>query len=165
MNLFLFVFFSLFLLFPFFLRPEGKLPTCIVTGRVISEYQFWMCSVCKHCAVEQEITQHNFCPLCHSPVGQTFPISFLSSALAPSNVSLFDVLWDTNSAIGVGLKYIYHIWMFKQIIIYIYTFNFFYMAFSYIYVYNYIIFILPNNILHKFLCKSFKKTFLWNHSI
>ncbi|XP_016132225.1 WD repeat-containing protein 35 [Sinocyclocheilus grahami] len=49
--------------------PEGKLPTCIVTGRVISEYQFWMCSVCKHCAVEQEITQHNFCPLCHSSVG------------------------------------------------------------------------------------------------
>ncbi|KTG31447.1 hypothetical protein cypCar_00024669, partial [Cyprinus carpio] len=45
------------------------LPTCIVTGRVISEYQFWMCSVCKHCAVEQEITQHSFCPLCHSPVG------------------------------------------------------------------------------------------------
>uniref|UniRef100_A0A8C1TCC5 WD repeat domain 35 n=1 Tax=Cyprinus carpio TaxID=7962 RepID=A0A8C1TCC5_CYPCA len=48
---------------------DGALPTCIVTGRVISEYQFWMCSVCKHCAVEQEITQHSFCPLCHSPVG------------------------------------------------------------------------------------------------
>uniref|UniRef100_A0A673JJ84 WD repeat-containing protein 35 n=1 Tax=Sinocyclocheilus rhinocerous TaxID=307959 RepID=A0A673JJ84_9TELE len=47
---------------------DGK-PTCIVSGRVISEYQFWMCCVCKHCAVEQEITQHNFCPLCHSPVG------------------------------------------------------------------------------------------------
>ncbi|MBN3313719.1 WDR35 protein, partial [Atractosteus spatula] len=45
---------------------EGKLPTCIVTGRPISEYQFWMCSVCKHCALEQEITNHSFCPLCHS---------------------------------------------------------------------------------------------------
>ncbi|KAI1895144.1 hypothetical protein AGOR_G00103280 [Albula goreensis] len=45
---------------------EGKLPTCIVTGRTISEYQFWMCNVCKHCALEQEISNHNFCPLCHS---------------------------------------------------------------------------------------------------
>uniref|UniRef100_A0AAR2LTQ0 WD repeat-containing protein 35 n=1 Tax=Pygocentrus nattereri TaxID=42514 RepID=A0AAR2LTQ0_PYGNA len=45
---------------------EGKLPTCIVTGRSISDYQFWMCSVCKHCAHEQDITSHNFCPLCHS---------------------------------------------------------------------------------------------------
>uniref|UniRef100_A0A8B9JMT6 WD repeat-containing protein 35 n=1 Tax=Astyanax mexicanus TaxID=7994 RepID=A0A8B9JMT6_ASTMX len=45
---------------------EGKLPTCIVTGRSISDYQFWMCSVCKHCAHEQEITNYNFCPLCHS---------------------------------------------------------------------------------------------------
>ncbi|KAM6980330.1 WD repeat-containing protein 35 [Aplochiton taeniatus] len=45
---------------------EGKIPTCIVTGRTISEYQFWMCSVCKHCALEQEISKFNFCPLCHS---------------------------------------------------------------------------------------------------
>ncbi|XP_066559744.1 WD repeat-containing protein 35 isoform X2 [Amia ocellicauda] len=45
---------------------EGKLPTCIVTGRPISEYQFWMCNICKHCALEQELTNHNFCPLCHS---------------------------------------------------------------------------------------------------
>ncbi|KAG7466040.1 hypothetical protein MATL_G00160600 [Megalops atlanticus] len=45
---------------------EGKLPTCIVTGRTISEYQFWMCNVCKHCALEQEISNHSFCPLCHS---------------------------------------------------------------------------------------------------
>ncbi|XP_029586677.1 WD repeat-containing protein 35 isoform X1 [Salmo trutta] len=45
---------------------EGKLPTCIVTGWTISEYQFWMCSVCKHCALENEIGSHNFCPLCHS---------------------------------------------------------------------------------------------------
>ncbi|XP_062325717.1 WD repeat-containing protein 35 isoform X1 [Osmerus eperlanus] len=50
-------------------QPEGalgKLPTCIVTGRIISEYQFWMCSVCKHCALEQEIGSYSFCPLCHS---------------------------------------------------------------------------------------------------
>ncbi|KAK5614379.1 WD repeat-containing protein 35 [Crenichthys baileyi] len=47
---------------------EGKLPTCIVTGLPIQEYQFWMCSVCKHCAVEQEISKYNCCPLCHSPV-------------------------------------------------------------------------------------------------
>uniref|UniRef100_A0A8C9R5G6 WD repeat-containing protein 35 n=1 Tax=Scleropages formosus TaxID=113540 RepID=A0A8C9R5G6_SCLFO len=47
---------------------EGKLPTCIVTGRPITEYQFWMCSVCKHCALEQEICNHRFCPLCHSAV-------------------------------------------------------------------------------------------------
>ncbi|KAJ8290228.1 hypothetical protein GJAV_G00010260 [Gymnothorax javanicus] len=47
-------------------ETEGKLPTCIVTGRTISEYQFWMCNVCKHCALEQEISRHRFCPLCHS---------------------------------------------------------------------------------------------------
>ncbi|XP_064159333.1 WD repeat-containing protein 35 isoform X1 [Anguilla rostrata] len=45
---------------------EGKLPTCIVTGRTISEYQFWMCNTCKHCALEQEISNHRYCPLCHS---------------------------------------------------------------------------------------------------
>lgn len=48
---------------------EGKLPTCIVTGRPIADYQFWMCGVCKHCAHEQDISNHNFCPLCHNPVG------------------------------------------------------------------------------------------------
>ncbi|XP_070776290.1 WD repeat-containing protein 35 isoform X1 [Enoplosus armatus] len=47
---------------------EGKLPTCIVSGLPIQEYQFWMCSVCKHCALEQEISKYNCCPLCHSPV-------------------------------------------------------------------------------------------------
>ncbi|XP_048453080.1 WD repeat-containing protein 35 [Rhincodon typus] len=48
---------------------EGKLPTCVVTGRPIADYQFWMCGVCKHCAHEQDISNHNFCPLCHNPVG------------------------------------------------------------------------------------------------
>ncbi|KAM3595435.1 uncharacterized protein V6R79_023511 [Siganus canaliculatus] len=47
---------------------DGKLPTCIVTGLPIHEYEFWMCTVCKHCAVEQEIRKYNCCPLCHSPV-------------------------------------------------------------------------------------------------
>ncbi|XP_056151968.1 WD repeat-containing protein 35 [Lampris incognitus] len=45
---------------------EGKLATCIVTGRPIPEYQLWMCNVCKHCAIEQEIGKYTFCPLCHS---------------------------------------------------------------------------------------------------
>ncbi|XP_058241994.1 WD repeat-containing protein 35 isoform X1 [Hemibagrus wyckioides] len=45
---------------------EVKLPTCIVTGRSISDYQFWMCGVCKHCAHEQDITSYSYCPLCHS---------------------------------------------------------------------------------------------------
>uniref|UniRef100_A0AAY4A968 WD repeat-containing protein 35 n=1 Tax=Denticeps clupeoides TaxID=299321 RepID=A0AAY4A968_9TELE len=49
---------------------EGKMATCIVTGQTISEYQFWMCSVCKHCASEREISSHNFCPLCHSMTSQ-----------------------------------------------------------------------------------------------
>uniref|UniRef100_A0A8D0CZF9 WD repeat-containing protein 35 n=1 Tax=Sander lucioperca TaxID=283035 RepID=A0A8D0CZF9_SANLU len=47
---------------------EGTLPTCIVTGLPIQEYQFWMCSVCKHCALGQEISKYNCCPLCHCPV-------------------------------------------------------------------------------------------------
>uniref|UniRef100_A0A8D0HCE1 Uncharacterized protein n=1 Tax=Sphenodon punctatus TaxID=8508 RepID=A0A8D0HCE1_SPHPU len=48
---------------------EGKLPTCVATGRPITEYQFWMCSVCKHCVEAQEISNYNFCPLCHGSVG------------------------------------------------------------------------------------------------
>ncbi|KAM6969516.1 WD repeat-containing protein 35 [Tautogolabrus adspersus] len=47
---------------------EGKLPTCIVTGLQIQEYQFWMCSTCKHCALEQEVSKYNFCPLCHDQI-------------------------------------------------------------------------------------------------
>ncbi|XP_053316634.1 WD repeat-containing protein 35 isoform X1 [Spea bombifrons] len=47
---------------------EGKIPTCIVSGRPITEYQFWMCSVCKHCAQEREIAAYSFCPLCHTPI-------------------------------------------------------------------------------------------------
>ncbi|XP_021109182.1 WD repeat-containing protein 35 isoform X5 [Heterocephalus glaber] len=49
---------------------EGKLPTCVATGRPITEYQFWMCSVCRHCVHAQEISSCAFCPLCHSAVGR-----------------------------------------------------------------------------------------------
>uniref|UniRef100_A0A2K5JCK1 WD repeat-containing protein 35 n=1 Tax=Colobus angolensis palliatus TaxID=336983 RepID=A0A2K5JCK1_COLAP len=48
---------------------EGKLPTCVATGSPIPEDQFWMCSVCKHGVLAQEISRYSFCPLCHSPVG------------------------------------------------------------------------------------------------
>ncbi|XP_028927850.1 WD repeat-containing protein 35 isoform X2 [Ornithorhynchus anatinus] len=48
---------------------EGKFPTCVATGSPITEYQFWMCNVCKHCVLTHEISHYNFCPLCHSPVG------------------------------------------------------------------------------------------------
>ncbi|XP_003962343.3 WD repeat-containing protein 35 [Takifugu rubripes] len=47
---------------------DGKFPMCIATGQPIQEYQSWMCSVCKHCAQEHEISKYNFCPLCHSTV-------------------------------------------------------------------------------------------------
>ncbi|XP_062520933.1 WD repeat-containing protein 35-like [Corticium candelabrum] len=45
---------------------ETKLPVCIVTGRPIIDYQFWMCGTCKHRAYEGEIEAYNYCPLCHS---------------------------------------------------------------------------------------------------
>ncbi|KAL4693904.1 hypothetical protein H8959_013169 [Pygathrix nigripes] len=48
---------------------EGKLPICVATGSPITEDQFWMCSVCKHGVLAQEISHYSFCPLCHSPVG------------------------------------------------------------------------------------------------
>ncbi|NWU98188.1 WDR35 protein, partial [Upupa epops] len=47
---------------------DGKLPVCIATGEPILEYQFWMCSVCKHCMKAKEANNYNFCPLCHSAV-------------------------------------------------------------------------------------------------
>ncbi|KAJ8321655.1 hypothetical protein KUTeg_000126 [Tegillarca granosa] len=47
---------------------DTKFPTCIVTGRPLLEYQFWMCSACKHRAYETEITRRQTCPLCHTPV-------------------------------------------------------------------------------------------------
>ncbi|KAL5015359.1 hypothetical protein ScPMuIL_009629 [Solemya velum] len=47
---------------------DTKFPTCIVTGRPLLEYQFWMCSSCKHRAYESEITSRKTCPLCHTHV-------------------------------------------------------------------------------------------------
>ncbi|XP_064652091.1 WD repeat-containing protein 35-like [Lineus longissimus] len=47
---------------------DTKFPTCIVTGRPLLDYQFWMCPTCKHRAYESEITNRVHCPLCHSPV-------------------------------------------------------------------------------------------------
>ncbi|XP_077990221.1 WD repeat-containing protein 35-like isoform X1 [Glandiceps talaboti] len=47
---------------------DTKFPTCIVTGRPLMDYQFWMCSTCKHRAYENEISALNNCPLCHSSI-------------------------------------------------------------------------------------------------
>ncbi|XP_071854382.1 WD repeat-containing protein 35-like isoform X2 [Apostichopus japonicus] len=47
---------------------ETKFPVCIVTGRPLLEYRFWMCSTCKHRAHENEIRKFSSCPLCHTPV-------------------------------------------------------------------------------------------------
>lgn len=47
---------------------DTKFPTCIVTGRPLMEYQFWMCSACKHRAYESDIAKQQNCPLCHTPV-------------------------------------------------------------------------------------------------
>ncbi|KAJ7388527.1 WD repeat-containing protein 35 [Desmophyllum pertusum] len=47
---------------------DTKFPTCIVTGRPLMDYQFWMCGTCKHRAYEQEINALNHCPLCHAPI-------------------------------------------------------------------------------------------------
>ncbi|KAK3766441.1 hypothetical protein RRG08_056115 [Elysia crispata] len=47
---------------------DTKFPTCIVTGRPILEYQFWMCGHCKHRATQSEISHRRTCPLCHTMV-------------------------------------------------------------------------------------------------
>ncbi|XP_030575104.1 WD repeat-containing protein 35 isoform X3 [Archocentrus centrarchus] len=47
---------------------EEKFRTCIVTGLPVQEYHFWICSMCKHCAHDQEISKYNCCPLCHTPI-------------------------------------------------------------------------------------------------
>ncbi|XP_076457078.1 WD repeat-containing protein 35-like isoform X2 [Babylonia areolata] len=47
---------------------DTKFPACIVTGRPIMEYEFWMCSQCKHRALQSEITARKTCPLCHNMV-------------------------------------------------------------------------------------------------
>ncbi|EDV23603.1 uncharacterized protein TRIADDRAFT_50569 [Trichoplax adhaerens] len=47
---------------------ENNFPICIVTGRPVMSYHFWMCNVCKHKAFEQEIIRLQNCPLCHTPL-------------------------------------------------------------------------------------------------
>ncbi|ELU14641.1 hypothetical protein CAPTEDRAFT_196031, partial [Capitella teleta] len=47
---------------------DTKFPTCIVTGRPLMDYQFWMCQTCKHRAYESEISSRQTCPLCHSRI-------------------------------------------------------------------------------------------------
>lgn len=47
---------------------DTKFPACIVTGRPIMEYQFWMCSQCKHRAIQTEIRSRKTCPLCHNVI-------------------------------------------------------------------------------------------------
>ncbi|XP_071111924.1 WD repeat-containing protein 35-like isoform X1 [Haliotis cracherodii] len=47
---------------------DTKFPTCIVTGRPIMEYEYWLCSSCKHRAIQTEISQKSTCPLCHVKV-------------------------------------------------------------------------------------------------
>uniref|UniRef100_A0A7E4V0B2 WD_REPEATS_REGION domain-containing protein n=1 Tax=Panagrellus redivivus TaxID=6233 RepID=A0A7E4V0B2_PANRE len=42
-----------------------RFPTCIVSGRPLLDYQFWLCPSCKHRAYEQEIQAYRYCPLCH----------------------------------------------------------------------------------------------------
>ncbi|VDD82634.1 unnamed protein product [Mesocestoides corti] len=50
------------------LESETKVPICAVTGQPVTDYQFWMCPVCKHSAYEAEISRMHNCPICHSPV-------------------------------------------------------------------------------------------------
>ncbi|KHJ97140.1 hypothetical protein OESDEN_02887 [Oesophagostomum dentatum] len=45
-----------------------KFPVCIVSGRPMFAYQFWLCPTCKQRAYEEEIRNHKFCPLCHSEI-------------------------------------------------------------------------------------------------
>lgn len=45
---------------------DGKTPVCVATGARIQEYQFWRCSVCKHCMKTKEADHYKACPLCHS---------------------------------------------------------------------------------------------------
>lgn len=47
---------------------DTKFPTCIVTGRPLLDYQFWMCSTCKHRAYENDIRTMSTCPLCHAEI-------------------------------------------------------------------------------------------------
>jgi len=45
-----------------------KPPTCLITGRPITNYNHWTCRVCKRCCHRNEISARISCPLCHSLV-------------------------------------------------------------------------------------------------
>jgi uncharacterized CHY-type Zn-finger protein len=47
---------------------DWRFPPCIVTGRPIIEYGFWICPACKHRAIESEMARLDVCPFCHSSV-------------------------------------------------------------------------------------------------
>lgn len=49
-------------------KNKPKYPRCIVSGRPLTACQFWMCSVCRHCAFEEEIQRRISCPLCYAKV-------------------------------------------------------------------------------------------------
>lgn len=68
---------------------DTKFPACIVTGRPLMEYQFWMCSACKHRAFESEISHRQTCPLCHTPV-QSHHLSSKWTFLFMFNLMLID---------------------------------------------------------------------------
>uniref|UniRef100_A0A1I7Y670 WD_REPEATS_REGION domain-containing protein n=1 Tax=Steinernema glaseri TaxID=37863 RepID=A0A1I7Y670_9BILA len=42
---------------------DTKFPVCIVSGKPLFDYQFWLCPSCKHRAYEKEIQSHAHCPL------------------------------------------------------------------------------------------------------
>ncbi|CAJ0583240.1 unnamed protein product, partial [Mesorhabditis spiculigera] len=45
-----------------------RIPMCVVTGRPLFDYQFWLCPICKHRAYEQHISNLKYCPLCHHAI-------------------------------------------------------------------------------------------------
>ncbi|VDM97214.1 unnamed protein product [Thelazia callipaeda] len=47
---------------------EFKFSRCIASGRPILDYQFWLCSTCKHRAYQKEMDTRKFCPLCHEGI-------------------------------------------------------------------------------------------------
>lgn len=75
---------------------DTKFPTCIVTGRPLMDYQFWMCGTCKHRAYEQEINKLNHCPLCHAPIWS--PIKALCVNVIPSSLTVRRVEQDLDAS-------------------------------------------------------------------
>ena len=46
----------------------ARFPVCVVSGRPLYQFQFWVCGTCKHRAYEQEISRCAHCPLCHTAI-------------------------------------------------------------------------------------------------